>query len=198
LFDQERNRQIEELRTKYETEKKEKENEELQREAQLKEDQLLSTRIFLGLSILFAFIAAVLAFIYYKALVQNKKDKSNLQVLHSELQEKNEEVTAQSEELIEANAQIALMNENLESLVKDKASKIMEQNKMLTQYAFQNAHKVRGPLARIMGLINLVRLGGSSEETTELISKIEDASHELDSVVKEINSKLEVDSEVEK
>jgi signal transduction histidine kinase len=74
----------------------------------------------------------------------------------------------------------------------------MEQNKMLTQYAFQNAHKVRGPLARIMGLINLVRLGGSSEETTELISKIEDASHELDSVVKEINSKLEVDSEVEK
>jgi hypothetical protein len=56
-----------------------------------------------------------------------------------------------------------------------------------------NAHKVRGPLARILGLINLYK--DHQVEVHDLFDKVDEAAHELDHVIKEINSSLEASDE---
>jgi tetratricopeptide (TPR) repeat protein len=199
LRDEEKNRLMEELRTKYESEQKERENQILLAESELKQKQLLVTRSLLGISLFLILGVSVLAFRYYKTLGEIKKSKNELIQSNAHIQEQREELIAQAEELVQANNEIAGMNENLEKMVAEKASHIVKQNEMLVQYAYQNAHKVRGPLARIMGLMNIVKLKSTAaEEIPFLINEMDKASRELDGVVREINESLQKDPEENK
>jgi signal transduction histidine kinase len=183
---------MEELRTKYETEQKEKENLELMKESALVEKQLLFVRLLLGLSVAFAVVVSIMAYIYYRSLVENKKAKADLLMLNHQIHEQKEELTVQAEDLAFANNEISSINNNLEKLVEEKTSRIIQQNERLIKYAFQNAHNVRGPLARILGLANLIKMNAANkEEIPFLLSEIEKASIELDVVIKEINNTLE-------
>ncbi len=84
------------------------------------------------------------------------------------------------------------MNINLERLVEEKTLRILQQRERLMKYAFQNAHSVRGPLARLMGLVGLLKLKEiESAEIPFILKEIEKSSDELDSVIKEINTSLE-------
>jgi signal transduction histidine kinase len=60
------------------------------------------------------------------------------------------------------------------------------------QHAFINAHKVRSPLARILGLVNLIRheikLNGNGKE---LLDHLNQSATELDNVLKEVRNNLE-------
>lgn len=185
IYNQEKDRQIEELRTKYETERVERQNEALTQEAVLKQKQLSTTRTYLIISIVLALLTSGLAFYSYRAWQQNKE-------ANKLIENQNLEIKAQAEELMLANNEIATINENLEMLVKQKTSTIVTQNQTLLSYTFQNAHNVRAPLARLMGLINLIRLGNSKQEELEfLLAEMEKASTELDRVLKEMNETLQ-------
>jgi hypothetical protein len=98
------------------------------------------------------------------------------------LEEQNKEIIAQQEE-------IKSMNDRLEEIIKTRTKKLEKKNKLLTDYAYFNAHKVRGPLARILGLINLYN-DGHKEEVEFLFNNIEVSAKELDMVIKEINKSL--------
>lgn len=192
LFNADQQKQMEELRTKYETEQKERENEKLTQEAMLTEKQLLFARLLLALSILFMVVVGFLAYRYYRALAENKRAKDDLQKLNDQIKIQKEELTIYSKNLEVANSEIININNNLEKLVAEKTSRIVDQNDRLKKYAFQNAHDVRGPLARIMGLITLLNMNGAkSHEIPFIISELEKASSQLDAVVREINSSLE-------
>jgi tetratricopeptide (TPR) repeat protein len=192
LFDIERNKQMQELSTKYESEQKEQKNKELQAEASLIEKQLFLTRLLLGLSIVFTLVVSILAYSYYKALVVNRKTKADLLFLNLQIQKQKEELSEQAKNLANANCEITSMNINLERLVEEKTLRILQQRERLIKYAFQNAHSVRGPLARLMGLVGLLKLKEiESVEMPFILNEIEKASDELDSVIKEINTSLE-------
>src|SRR6185369_17055008 len=47
------------------------------------------------------------------------------------------------------------LNHNLEALVSQRTSELEEQNEKLKNYAFFNAHLLRGPFCRVQGLIHL-------------------------------------------
>jgi hypothetical protein len=191
-FDADQQKQMEELRTKYESEQKEQENEKLQKETILVERQLLFVRLLLGLSILFTVVVSFLAYRYYKALTENRKAKDDLLKLNNQIELQKKELMIYSKNLELANNEILNVNNNLEKLVEEKTSRIVNQNDQLKKYAFQNAHDVRGPLARIMGLITLLNMKGAKvDEIPFIISELEKASSQLDSVVREINSSLE-------
>jgi tetratricopeptide (TPR) repeat protein len=192
LFNTERNKQMEELRTKYESEQKEKENLELLAKSVLIEKQLLLTRLLLGLSIVFIVAISILALSYYNALKSNRKARADLLTLNQQIQEQKEVLSDQAKELTNANDEINRMNNNLERLVEEKTMRILQQRERLMKYAFQNAHNVRGPLARLMGLVKLLQMKGiESDEIPFLLNEIERASGELDAVIREINTSLE-------
>ena len=64
---------------------------------------------------------------------------------------------------------------------------IEEQNKKLQDIAYIQSHIVRAPLARIMGLANLIKqLQHASPECQELLNHLIEASDEMDHVIRDI------------
>ena len=67
---------------------------------------------------------------------------------------------------------------------------IHQKNKKLREIAWTQSHIVRAPVARIMGLIDLLSNDASlTSENKELIEMIVDSSRELDSVIRDIVNK---------
>lgn len=70
-------------------------------------------------------------------------------------------------------------------------STVKIQNKQIVDYAFSNAHHVRGPLARILGLVSLIKHEPDIIHTDRVIDKLEASALELDGVVRQITETLE-------
>lgn len=68
---------------------------------------------------------------------------------------------------------------------------IREQNRKLRDIAWVQSHDVRGPLARIKGLVNLLSINSHSENDTELIGYLRVSSNEMDDVLRKIMTKAE-------
>ncbi len=161
----------------FKEEKLKLENVGLQTESQVRGDELHRARYYLVALILLTTAIGGLAFTNYRSLVRNKK-------LAAQVQEQNEEIQTQSEELSQANEEIRGINETLETQVKIKTSQIVN-------YAYYNAHQVRGPLARIIGLTNLIRDKLIKETEMEtILNMITLSAQELDQVVTDINQVL--------
>nr|MBC7613198.1 PAS domain S-box protein [Pseudopedobacter sp.] len=69
---------------------------------------------------------------------------------------------------------------------------IEERNIKLREIAYTQSHIVRAPLARILGIVNLIdELKASTSEGKELLGYLNASAKELDNVIKEIVSKTE-------
>ncbi|MFZ5998983.1 MAG: GAF domain-containing protein [Bacteroidota bacterium] len=87
--------------------------------------------------------------------------------------------------------EIVRMNQTLEQRVKERTQELETQNKQLTEYAYINSHLLRGPLSRILGLINLIDYTGTRDEKEkELIQHLRQSGDELDHVVRKINDAI--------
>ena len=73
------------------------------------------------------------------------------------------------------------IEEEKERLIKD-----------LSNYAFIASHKIRGPLARILGLIQIFNyLDPADSENSDIIKKLMTSAEELDDVIKKMNQNLD-------
>lgn len=154
----------------------------------------LTTFIFHG--VLAACVCAVSAYWSHTIYKRTIQDALNLKVqllLKEELQEKNEELTASEEELRASQEELTQINENLNDLVKERTLTIIDQNKKFVHHAFINAHKVRSPLARIQGLVNLLNYEAHllSAEAQEIHRLLKASSIELDDILREVKVNLD-------
>lgn len=87
--------------------------------------------------------------------------------------------------------------QQLESLLEASTKKLEEKNEGITKYAFLNSHKVRSPLARILGLVNLTQYEDLNEDETRsyYFNELKTNATELDNVLKEISEILNSDLE---
>jgi signal transduction histidine kinase len=95
------------------------------------------------------------------------------------------------QELKKAYDEIRSVNYNLELLILARTKHIEFQNRQLTEYAFFNSHKVRGPLARIIGIVQLMEIEPELIYKENLITKLSVCSRELDGILHEIRNLLE-------
>ena len=161
----------------------------------------LTTFIFHG--VLATCVCAVSAYWSYTIHNRTIQDAVNLKtqlLLKEELQEKNEELTASEEELrasqeklLASQEELTQINENLNDLVKERTLTIIDQNKKFVHHAFINAHKVRSPLARIQGLVNLLSYETHqlNEEAQEIQRLLKESSNELDDILYEVRTNLD-------
>lgn len=88
-------------------------------------------------------------------------------------------------------AGMVLINDITENL--KYIHKIEEQNQTFKEIAWIQSHVVRAPLARLMGLVNL--LEGSednlSEDNQKLVEYIKLSAEELDAIIRDISKKSE-------
>ena len=116
----------------------------------------------------------------------------HLLVVNKEVHDKNEELEAFGEELLASEEELKQINENLNALVENRTQALKKQNEKLMKHAFINAHKVRSPLARILGLVNLIRHEMRPEgKNGELIDRLHASSYELNEVLREVRVNLE-------
>ncbi|WP_296622997.1 hypothetical protein [Marivirga sp.] len=107
------------------------------------------------------------------------------------LRSTNQELQETQEELIAKNEEYEAINRNLEELVNERSKVIESKNRQIIDYANINAHKVRGPLARIMGLINISEYSNDPNELKNIFEKLRSPSQELNNIIDEINKTLE-------
>jgi signal transduction histidine kinase len=100
------------------------------------------------------------------------------------LKASNEEIQAQAEE-------IKGINENLEHLVQERTRELEKKNKALEEYAFINAHKLRSPVASILGLINLMSKIELNDEGKYIMSHLHKSTENLDGIVSSITKAIE-------
>ena len=128
--------------------------------------------------------ASCYAFLY--VIAQN--DKLNQQLM-ADVKNKSEEIEMQNEELVQSQEKLSELNLHLEELVAKKTRNIALQNEKLTHYAHSNAHHVRGPIARLLGLIQLSRLEKDLDYHW-YFEKMEHESQEMDKITKLIAKEL--------
>ncbi|HTJ51462.1 MAG TPA: two-component regulator propeller domain-containing protein [Cyclobacteriaceae bacterium] len=165
----------------------------------------------------FGVLIVGLAIGYYRLRVnsikqQNKKLESLVAKRTEELVLRDEEIQAQNNHLYNQreelefqnnelkiarqiiekhNDEIRLRNETLEEEVKERTKDLVEYNQLLEQFAFISAHNLRAPVARILGLGNILELAKDEpEEESNIVSKLVFVTRELDTVVKDLNTIL--------
>ena len=119
--------------------------------------------------------------------------------LYQALAEKSEEIQAQSEELTESNETIRELNINLALKVEEKNKDLIRTNEELSKYnsdllqfSYSVSHNLRGPVARLLGLSNLIV---NAEETTEIrkmASMVQSSSLELDTVLRDLTNIIDM------
>jgi signal transduction histidine kinase len=137
-----------------------------------------------------------------------------------ELATQNEEITSQSEELaaqrdalavqnrqlqdaqkiIELqNLQIHSKNQQLEAEVTNRTQELQNTNKelldhnsQLEQFAFIAAHNLRAPLARILGLANIIQISSTTDEKSAALEKLLASTKDLDHVIRDLNTILDI------
>ena len=116
-------------------------------------------------------------------MVENQNQELELLVKARtfELVTQNEEIKSQQEEIL-------ALNNQLEDLVEKRTNQLIIRNKRIQEYAFSNSHKVRAPLARILGLCQLASIG--EDDKNKLFELIDYSAQELDIIVREMNKIL--------
>jgi signal transduction histidine kinase len=118
-----------------------------------------------------------------------ERNQIRLMELVTLLNQKNAKINDQHSRLLKSYDQLANLNENLEETVKKKTFLVEERNKQLAEIAFANAHRVRGPLARILGLLHLMDIDPIKKETYLL--KIHGEAWEMDEIVRVLGRSIE-------
>ncbi len=142
--------------------------------------------------------------------------EKRIQERTAELSQKQEEVITQNEKLNEQNAklreaqeliqqqnkQLQAYNDDLENKVAKRTEDLKSTNQELAQnvqkleqYAYMTAHNLRAPVARLLGLTQLIEMDPTAdleEEWLHIISKIKEEGHSLDAVINDLNAILEL------
>lgn len=131
-------------------------------------------------------------------LIEDKERiNESLQKKNSELKLANAIIQNQRNELKEHNRQ-------LEQLVQEKGRKLIDANEELIkhnhelqQFSYTISHNLRAPVARLLGLTNLLSMKHheASDEMKELIRLIRDSSLEFDGVIRDLNKIIDVRNE---
>ena len=113
IFDTQKNKQIFELQTRFETERKDKEISLLNKDKSLKEVEMRKKNIILSAVIIALLLIIFLAFAIYKGY--KTKNKANILLFEQkqEIEEKNEELKQQQEEILTQRDNLELLNEKI-------------------------------------------------------------------------------------
>jgi signal transduction histidine kinase len=168
--------QIARLQTIYETETREQENAQLRSEREIKNSELQSQRTILIATAVFLVFAGTFAWFLY-----HQRRKISFQ---------RDAIEMQAVALLKLNEELQLLNKNLEARIAERTSQLTIQNQRLAEYTFINAHKLRAPVASILGLINLVHQVAPADREA-ILAHLKTCGDQLDAIIREVSRNLE-------
>jgi signal transduction histidine kinase len=154
-----------------------------------------------ALVIISSIIIFALLFLLQMRIIHLQKEK---QIAHQQLERQIRltdayawEVESKRFELMQALTEVRKahesaiqVNRNLEEEVCKRTKALSAQNQKIIEYHFINAHKLRAPVARIMGLASLLQKSSVTENNILVIEHLAHAVQELDDTVHAIQQTL--------
>lgn len=149
-------------------------------EAKQKENQqkkiIFFQRIILFLLLLFLGLTSLLLFVLYRKNILLKQANYQIELKNAVLE--------QQKQIIEK------LNQNLEETLSERTKKLEERNHQLKQYADYNAHILRAPVARVLGLYQIYQEAQSNEEKEQIFTYLNQTLEEIDTIIKDMQDKL--------
>jgi signal transduction histidine kinase len=142
----------------------------------------------------------------------NERNRDLFQ-LNQDIETQNEEIQAQSEELMqsqdslltahneidrqkkELEKQNLKLEESLDVKSKDLLNtnqQLVVQNHELQQFSYTVSHNLRGPVASMLGLMNIYNLSDSSDEKSSIFSLMEKSAQSLETVIHDLNKIIDI------
>jgi signal transduction histidine kinase len=140
-------------------------------------------------AITYSLMYFLIAFATFKLKKSYDDVHNKLNTALFEINEKSNEIHTQNEQLVLAQEKLIWLNNNLGKIVEERTAKIKAQNEILIKYSHTNAHQLRGPVARLLGLVNLYKIEQNPNPDI-FIEKIAKQVIEIDEVIKQINDDL--------
>lgn len=120
---------------------------------------------------------------------QVRERTREIRIQQEEIRTQNEELQAQSDILELRNRELEAIKLSLERRVDERTStlkkvneELVGQNIQLEQFSFITAHNIRGPIARIKGLIYLL----APDDKDEILGRLRDSVDDLDDVISDL------------
>jgi len=164
-------------------------------------------------------LAVVIAFAYYRVYrrimslnttITEKNERIQLQAdnlqevnnklkqLYQEVSKQNQEIHAKSKELADTNKRIGDLNQNLERIVEEKThelrttnEQLVKYNSELLQFSYTVSHNLRGPVARLLGLMDLAQAEQDLEKTRQWINLMNNTAKDLDLIISDLSKLLD-------
>ena len=137
--------------------------------------------------LLLVVVLAIMLFRQHKEILGANK---NLQIKNEEISFQKNAIESQAEALLKLNEELHDLNRSLEGRINERTKQLFLQNKKLAEYAFINAHKLRAPIASILGLIDLFSKADVSEQQL-ILDHLKTCGEDLDNTIRNINATLE-------
>jgi HAMP domain-containing protein len=132
----------------------------------------------------------VLAGTFNDTIRSLREQREEILLKNMQLDQQRAELAAQAENLKSLNDTITEINRTLDLKVSERTERLQKQNAKLMEYAHYNSHRLRAPVATIMGLIQIISIS-SGEEQKRAIDLLNEAAKELDKVIHGIQAILE-------
>lgn len=98
-------------------------------------------------------------------IIAKKELKDEIARQNEEIKQQKAELEAAQQEILKANAELKLVNANLDDLVKKRTSalvntlnKLKDSKEELENFVYRASHDLKGPTARLLGLIQIFEL----------------------------------------
>ncbi len=130
----------------------------------------------------------------FKIIEQNNDlatSQEEIQAQNEELLMANEEISAQRDMIQEQRNHLDLRNHELEDIVEKRTKDLIQYIQQLEQFAFISSHNLRAPIARILGLGNLLEMKGLRDSET-IHKALIGCARDLDTVIKDLNAVLDI------
>ncbi len=117
----------------------------------------------------------------------------SLSKLNREIAEQKEEIQTQAEELIENNRKISDDNDLLEERIETRTSELKQAYKELDTFFYRSSHDFRRPLTTFMGLAEVGRVLTKDKTILELFEKVNENALTLDKMLRKLQSFSDAD-----
>lgn len=111
--------------------------------------------------------------------------------LQFELADKNKRLQRAVKEIENKNQRIEEIIEDQLKIIEQRTKEIKRKNEKLMEFSTLNAHNLREPLTRIMGLMNLAETIDEIEFKTEILERMKISVKDMDQTLREIIIKTE-------
>jgi signal transduction histidine kinase len=130
---------------------------------------------------------------------QNEEIQANLDAIskRNEQLEEAKMIIEQKSQIIEArNKGLGIEVEKQTKYLRQSNQELIRNINQLEQFSYTVSHNLRSPVARLMGLTEIIKYARDNEESYDIQKKIYDASQELDKILRDLVLTIEIKKEI--